>query len=186
MFIYSRYFSSQSVDAVVTARKGDLMGKGASPRDFDRVSKLRSDEWPEIVGRTELQPGSPETRHHFISAGNFVDAYTHLRLNIYPDGEDRKYSNINISNSYLYINLFVVVIGGIARFKVYGEIEFDPMELRGGLVDMLSLQNGGKCLSHSNAHFGHPKNLIKPGRALNMGDGWETAVNTNFIIRNDN
>lgn len=66
------------------------MGKDASPGDFDEVSKLRSDEWPEIVGRTELQPGNPETRHNFISAGNFVDAYTHLRLNIYPDGEDRK------------------------------------------------------------------------------------------------
>lgn len=64
------------------------------------------------------------------------------------------------------------------------------MELRDGLwnyeVDMLSMQNGGKCLSYSNAHFGHPKNLIKPGRALNMGDGWETAVNINFIIHNDN
>lgn len=71
----------------------------------------------------------------------------------------------------------VVVIGGIARFKVYGEIDFDVMEFHGGPLDLMSMQNGGKCLCHSNAHFGHPKNLIKPGRALNMGDGWETAVN---------
>lgn len=69
------------------------------------------------------------------------------------------------------------MIGGIARFKVYGEIDFDVMEFHGGPIDLMAMQNGGKCLCHSNAHFGHPKNLIKPGRALNMGDGWETAVN---------
>lgn len=67
-----------------------MIGKGASQRDFDKVAKLRSDEWPEIVGRTELAPGNPETRHNFISSGHFLDAYTHLRVNLYPDGKDRK------------------------------------------------------------------------------------------------
>ena len=27
----------------------------------------------------------------------------------------------------------------------------------------------------SDAHYGHPRNLIKRGRGINMGDGWETA-----------
>lgn len=30
-------------------------------------------------------------------------------------------------------------------------------------------------IGYSNAHYGHPRNLIKAGRGVNMGDGWETA-----------
>lgn len=29
--------------------------------------------------------------------------------------------------------------------------------------------------AYSNAHYGHPRNMIKPGQGVNMGDGWETA-----------
>ena len=35
--------------------------------------------------------------------------------------------------------------------------------------------NGGTIVGWSNMHFGHPRNLIAPGTAANMGDGWETA-----------
>ena len=35
--------------------------------------------------------------------------------------------------------------------------------------------NGGVCQGLSDAHYGHPRNLIKPNRGINMGDGWETA-----------
>ena len=42
-------------------------------------------------------------------------------------------------------------------------------------VDLAAMENGGKAVSWSNMHFGHPRNLIEPGRASNMGDGWETA-----------
>lgn len=31
------------------------------------------------------------------------------------------------------------------------------------------------CLGYSNVHFGHARNLIQPGRAETMADGWETA-----------
>ena len=43
------------------------------------------------------------------------------------------------------------------------------------LVDLAAMANGGLCVGCSNAHFGHGRNLIRPGRAVNMGDGWETA-----------
>ena len=40
-----------------------------------------------------------------------------------------------------------------------------------------SLQHwlGGVCLGFSDAHYGHPRNMIKTEPADNMGDGWETA-----------
>lgn len=66
--------------------------------------------------------------------------------------------------------------GGIARFRVYGDIELETTpEMSNAVIDMIGMQNGGRCLSYSNAHFGHPKNLNKPGRGLSMGDGWETG-----------
>lgn len=30
-------------------------------------------------------------------------------------------------------------------------------------------------IGYSNAHYGHPKNMIKPCKSLTMADGWETA-----------
>ena len=42
-------------------------------------------------------------------------------------------------------------------------------------VDVIAVQNGGRALGWSDKHFGHPRNLLNPGRGVNMGDGWETA-----------
>lgn len=70
------------------------------------------------------------------------------------------------------------ILGGIARFKVYGEITWHPHDWDNAeYKDVFSMQNGCKCLTFSNAHYGHPRNLTKPGTAANMGDGWETHVN---------
>lgn len=131
-------------------RKPDIIGRAPTNRDFEKMARLRTEEWPTIVPMTELQPGYEETRHTYIPYNEDIEMYTHLRLNIYPDG-------------------------GIARFRVYGEVQLSTSSSNYGVVmDMMSLQNGGKCIGYSNAHYGHPKNLIKPGRGINMGDGWET------------
>ena len=37
------------------------------------------------------------------------------------------------------------------------------------------MELGGQALAWSNRHYGHPRNLIAPGRGNCMGDGWETA-----------
>jgi len=34
---------------------------------------------------------------------------------------------------------------------------------------------GGVCLSFSNAHYGHPRNMILTTPCPNIGNGWETA-----------
>ena len=36
------------------------------------------------------------------------------------------------------------------------------------------MENGGRALACNDMHFGHMCNLIAPGKAANMGDGWET------------
>ena len=43
------------------------------------------------------------------------------------------------------------------------------------IVDLAAMENGGAVVGWSNMHYGHPRNLIAPGTAINMGDGWETA-----------
>lgn len=77
--------------------------------------------------------------------------FTHLRLKIYPDG-------------------------GVARLRVYGEVvpDWDRIKRIGGDVDLAAVENGGRVLSCSDMFFGHRHNLIMPGRAANMSDGWET------------
>ena len=78
-------------------------------------------------------------------------AWTHLRLNIHPDG-------------------------GVARLRVYGEAAIDWARITkaGRPIDLASILNGGLVLGASDMHFGARDNIIMPGRAPNMGDGWET------------
>jgi allantoicase len=77
--------------------------------------------------------------------------WTHLRLSIYPDG-------------------------GVARLRVYGEVAVDWTQVAPGkrVVDLASILNGGLFMAASDLHYGTKGALIMPGRAKNMGDGWET------------
>lgn len=140
-------------------RKPDVIGRAPSNRDFDKIARLKSNEWTTIVPITELKPGYNDTRFTYIENNEHFDKYTHLRLNLYPDG-------------------------GIARFRVYGDIELEvnPETIGNTIIDVLGMQNGGRCLAYSNAHFGHPKNLNKPSRGQCMSDGWETGTKFKLII----
>ncbi len=118
------------------------------------ATSLRSDapldavmnaEWREILPRSPLQGDSENV---FPIA--FHDAVTHVRLNIFPDG-------------------------GVARFRVHGEV-VPEWRIVGGLanIDLAAAENGGDVLACSDMFFGPKHNLIMPGRAHNMSDGWET------------
>jgi allantoicase len=76
---------------------------------------------------------------------------THLRFAIFPDG-------------------------GVARLRVYGEVtpDWEKVKRLGGYIDLAAVENGGLVLSCSDMFFGHRHNMIMPGRAANMSDGWET------------
>ena len=64
----------------------------------------------------------------------------------------------------------------MARLRVYGEVAVDWKQVapRGVAVDLASIKNGGLFLDASDVHYGTKGSLIMPGRAKNMGDGWET------------
>ncbi|MDY7540260.1 allantoicase [Undibacterium sp. 5I1] len=102
-------------------------------------------EWQEILPSVNLQGNS----HHYHEIKT-TQAFTHLRLNIYPDG-------------------------GVARLRVYGQPQanWDTAD-RTELFDLISVENGGYVVAAANQHFGLASNMLMPGRGVNMGDGWET------------
>jgi allantoicase len=73
-----------------------------------------------------------------------------------------------------HVRLTICPDGGVARLRVFGEIPPDPRYL-GGRVDLASVLAGGQVHSCSNMFFSAPANLLGPGRAQVMSDGWETA-----------
>lgn len=126
------------------------MGTAATQQELEAAERIESHKWTEILSMKELQPGYPNTRYHSFEIHSTA-RWTHLRLNLYPDG-------------------------GIARFKVFGTVIRDWSQVSTSTkLDLIAVGNGGKAIYHSNAHYGVPSNLINPTRALDMGDGWETA-----------
>jgi allantoicase len=105
-----------------------------------------SNRWAKILARSPLKGDS---QNSFGVRGD--DRFTHLRFKIYPDG-------------------------GVARLRVYGEVAPDWPRIagRGGEVDLAAVEHGGLVLACSDMFFGHRHNLIMPGRAADMSDGWET------------
>jgi allantoicase len=97
-----------------------------------------------------LVPRSPvagDARNAFeVEAGRRA---THVRLNIFPDG-------------------------GVARLRAYGEPVPDP-RLLPATVDLAALENGAVVTGCSNMFYSSPANLLLPGQARVMGDGWETS-----------
>jgi allantoicase len=103
-------------------------------------------QWVEILPPSDLVGDSQNP-----FAVESEQRFTHLRFKIYPDG-------------------------GVARLRVYGEVvpDWEKLKRIGGQIDLAAIENGGLVLSCSDMFFGHRHNLIMPGRALNMSDGWET------------
>ena len=102
--------------------------------------------WVTLAPRTALRGDSS----NFLTVASDV-AWTHVRLNIFPDG-------------------------GVARLRVYGDVAVDWAKAARSrrAMDMASIKNGGLVIGASDMHFGAKDNMIMPGRATNMGDGWET------------
>jgi allantoicase len=104
--------------------------------------------------QVSLRPGSQN-----LFATHADAPVSHVRLNVFPDG-------------------------GVARLRVYGEVE--PLAVRpehddesrgrvpAELFDLVAVKNGARALACSDARFGAMNQLLMPGRARNMGEGWET------------
>ncbi len=109
-------------------------------------ARLDSAQWVAILPQSDLK-GDTQNLFAIDSARRF----THVRLNIFPDG-------------------------GVARLRIYGEVIPDWKHLvsSGKELDLAAVENGGLVRAASDMYFGSRHNLILPGPAKNMGEGWET------------
>lgn len=118
---------------------------GATLLGYPTADEVRAADWTPLIDNSELEGDSANVFP--------VDApdrlVTHVRLVISPDG-------------------------GVARFRVHVDVVPDPRVL-GGRVDLAATLHGGRITGCSNMFFAEPANVLAPGRAAVMSDGWETA-----------
>ena len=139
-----------------------FVGNHPAFASVEGISAPRATPLPELQRGTfqELLPQVPllpNSQNLFVASPGSV--VSQLRLNICPDG-------------------------GVARFRAYGNVSpawaapmLDPVAARHvppGCFDLAALENGALALACSDAHFGGMNNLLLPGRAENLGSGWET------------
>jgi allantoicase len=118
---------------------------GAAVEGHCSVDELTKADWQPLLTLHDLAGNS---HNHFPV---FSDRrVTHVRLNIHPDG-------------------------GVARLRVHGRALPDPRLVDAGPFDLAALENGGLVTAVSNEFYGRPTQLISPGLARSMGEGWETA-----------
>jgi allantoicase len=110
------------------------------------VAELERAAWFELLPRSPLQ-GDHANRFQIATDR----PATHLRLRIIPDG-------------------------GVARLRALGLVtpDWDMVDFTGELVDLAAIGSGGRVLECSDMFFGDAQNMLMPGQARNMSDGWET------------
>jgi allantoicase len=135
-FFSGNHAPAISVEGVFNANDEEVVGW-----------KGEQGNWEPILGIEEC---GPSQRFGWKLAAPTKKAYTHVRLNMYPDG-------------------------GIARFRLFGHAVPVFPEDKDAIFDLAAAQNGGVAISCSDQHFGVISNLILPGRGKDMGDGWETS-----------
>jgi allantoicase len=118
------------------------------------IAELEQLPFHTLLQQSPLRPGSQN-----LFAAERGGPVTHVRLSIFPDG-------------------------GVARFRVYGKVKsgraLPPSDAEtrkhadASQIDLAALRNGGLALACSDAFFGPMNNLLLPGRAADMGGGWET------------
>ena len=109
-----------------------------------KSNKIKSFKWKKIIGKIKTKANN---QHIFNIKSHSV--YTHIKLNIFPDG-------------------------GIARLRLYGTISKINNKFTNKKINLASILNGASVVACNNEHFGKTENILAPGKAKNMGDGWET------------
>ncbi|KAL8674452.1 MAG: hypothetical protein Q9168_001117 [Polycauliona sp. 1 TL-2023] len=115
-----------------------------------KVVKRDYSGWRQVLGHSSC--GASQRQAWMVDDESEV---THVRLCMFPDG-------------------------GIARFRLYGQVvPVFPTSMEQE-VELSSALMGGMVLSASEEHFGSSKsNLLLPGRGVDMGGGWETRRSRN-------
>ena len=119
--------------------------EGAAVEGHPTVDELTKAAWQPLLPLSSLSGN----RHNYFPV--YSDRrVTHVRLAIHPDG-------------------------GVARLRVHGRVLPDPRLVDACPLDLAALENGGLVTAVSNEFYGRPQQLIAPGPARSMGEGWETA-----------
>jgi allantoicase len=106
--------------------------------------------WQPLLDRSDLA-GDTKSSFTIPSPQDRERRVTHVRFNIFPDG-------------------------GVARLRVMGEALPDWTRILAteAEIDLAAIGHGGYVVDTSDRFFGEPRNMLMPGAAANMGDGWET------------
>ena len=89
-------------------------------------------------------------------------------------GDSRNEFEVTVDQRFTHVRLTIFPDGGVARLRVHGEPVPDP-RLLPATIDLAALENGAVVTGCSNMFYSSPANLLMPGLARVMGDGWETA-----------
>jgi len=111
---------------------------------YTNKRSLKQATWINILKKKKLQPNK---KHYFKSNSN--KTFKFVRLNIFPDG-------------------------GVARLRLFGNIDLSKEKFLKKKFDLASVLNGTKIIACSDEHFGKAENILSPGKSKNMGNGWET------------
>ena len=111
---------------------------------YSKSNSIKNFKWKPLINKKKTKANS----HHLFKTSS-KSIVTHVKLNIFPDG-------------------------GIARLRLYGSISKENNNFGNKIVNLTSLLNGASVVACNNEHFGKAENILAPGKAKNMGDGWET------------
>jgi len=114
-----------------------------------KSKNIKNLKWKTIIGKKKTRANS----HHLFNTSS-KSIFTHIKLNIFPDG-------------------------GVARLRLYGNISKGNNNFGNKTINLASLLNGASVIACNNEHFGKAENILAPGKAKNMGDGWETRRRRN-------
>ena len=111
---------------------------------YSKSKNIKDLKWKTLIDKKKIKANS---HHMFKSSSKSI--FTHIKLNIFPDG-------------------------GVARLRLYGSISKENNKFGNKTINLASLLNGASVIACNNEHFGKAENILAPGKAKNMGDGWET------------
>jgi allantoicase len=89
-------------------------------------------------------------------------------------GDARNQFDVTAGRRFTHVRLTIFPDGGVARLRVYGEPVPDP-RLLPAAIDLAAVENGAAVTGCSNMFYSSPGNLLMPGPARTMGEGWETS-----------
>ena len=111
---------------------------------YSKSKDIKDLKWKILINKKKTKPDS----HHIFNTSSKT-VFTHIKLNIFPDG-------------------------GVARLRLYGSLSKENNKFGNKTINLASLLNGASVIACNNEHFGKAENILAPGKAKNMGDGWET------------